>query len=301
MRVKRFKKSEKRDRVRPAVSTEGQRKVYSYYAAGSGADSPERSDLAGSTSRGPWRVIRILPGIIAAVVIAGSILYSFTLSTQPTVSVVQQQPSLYRDEAEYAAAADEALRQNVRNRTKFTVQTHEVEEMLLQKYPELRDVVLRLPVMGRKPTLVIDIRQPVLLLTAASKTYVLDGNGIAVSEARTLPASDKNGLPVVQDQSGIDITLGKQVLTTETVRFITDALYQLSSKGYQVESLRLPVSINELDIQLRGLSFYIKTDSSLDARLQIGSFIAVWESLKEQGSAPAEYIDVRVEEKVFYR
>lgn len=287
-----------RERIR-AVSSERTRKVYSYYATSTQAEQPtERTPHKDIQIR---RRLKVLPGVLAVAVIIGSIIYSFTLGSYPEVATLAQQASPYRNTEEYAQKVDEILRDNPMNRTKITIQTFQVEQALLDAYPELQDVVLRLPVLGRKPNLVVHIRQPAALLSAANRTYVLDVNGIAVSEASQISAEDKNGLPIIQDQSGIDIKLGKQVLTTETIQFVLDANYQLASKSFKISGLTLPISVNELDIRLEGLPYYVKTDATGNVREQIGSFIAVHDYLQEQGITPTEYIDVRVEEKVFYK
>jgi len=303
MKFRRSKQTPERDRerLRPDVPSRSKR-VYSYYASSAqSAEHPVAREPRVKAGEGVLHKLRLLPAIIALVVIIGSILYSFTLGSRPSVTTLQNQPSPYHDTEVYADAADELLRSHIRNRTKFTVQTPDVEQALLDRFPELQDAVLRLPVLGRTPTLVLEIRQPALLLSAANKTYVLDKNGIATREAKDLGAATKEGLPSVQDQSGLSVKLGQQVLTRETVQFVLDAVYLLREQSLTVESLTLPVSINELDIRLSGLPYFIKTDTSTDIRQQIGGFVATKEFLAEQGIVPSEYIDVRVEEKVFYK
>lgn len=242
-----------------------------------------------------------MPGLIAVVVIVFSVLYSFTLGTYPEVEVLNKQSSPYRNMNDYAAATDEILNKRLLNRTKFTIHTGDVERSLLGSYPELQDAVLRLPVLGRKPTLVIDIRQPALLLSTSSDLYVIDSNGIVVAKADKLSAKDKEGLLVIRDLSGIDTAVGKQVLVRDTVKFILDSRYYIHQQGMSIRDLVLPVSINQLDIYIDGIEPYIKTDTSGDARLQIGSFVATYKHLSEQGTGAKEYIDVRVEEKIFYK
>lgn len=288
-----------RDRQRLNTGLDRPRKVYSYYASSPKPDRPK--EQLSAPHGGFGRGLKLLPGALAVLVIIGSILYSFTLATRPSVTTLRKQPSPFRNIDEYAAKASELLKKNPRNRTKVSVQTYEVERSLLEAFPELQDVVLRLPVLGRVPSLVVSIRQPALLLAATDKTYVLDVDGIAVSEASQISAKDKDGLLLVRDQSGLPVTLGNQVLTQETVQFILDAAYQLKAKDYQISGLLLPISINELDIHIEGLPFFVKTDASGKAREQIGSFIAVHEHLREQGVTPAEYVDARLEEKVFYK
>ncbi len=296
---KKSQSSQPRDRQAYGSSDGQRRNVYSYYnnAASNGEKRPELPKKP--TDVGHYA--RLLPAIIAIAVIVISVLYSLTLSTNPSIETLGDQPSPYRELNEYAAAVDEILQQDLSNRTKFTIQTNKVEDALLDKYPELQAAVLRLPVLGRKPTMVIEVRQPTLLLSVADNTYVLDKNGVAIVQANQLSAADKQGLPVVIDHSGINVEVGQQVLTTETINFILDARDQLAAKQLKITSLVLPVSINELDIQIEGLPYFVKTDTSGDARLQIGTALAVKDNLQGQGTMPSEYVDVRVEEKAFYR
>lgn len=294
-----------RPRMRPDgsnVSSERPgRRVYSYYSSRGTSDEPSPEQRSPARDPKLASKFRLLPAIIAGVVIVASVLYSFTLGTYPDVEAVVKQPSPFRDISEYAEATDKALKKRLLNRTKFTIHTSDVETSLLNEYPELSDAVLRLPVLGRKPTLVVEIRQPVLLLATPSGVFVLDKDGVAVSSDDKLSPADKEGLPVIQDKSGMEVELGKQVLIRGTVQFIKDSIYQIKQKGLSVADITLPVSINEMDIRINGIQPYIKTDTSGDARLQMGSFFAALEHLREQGITPQEYIDVRVEEKVFYK
>lgn len=288
------------DQGRRRPSERSKTRAYSYY--GSVANerrpaSPEKViDLGNVSGR-----LRLVPTAIAALVILGSILFSFTLSSLPSVSLTDGTESVYRDPDEYASAMQQLLEQKLTNRTKLTIQTTEVERMLLERFPELDAAALRLPVLGRRPSLVLSINQPMLLLATASRTYVLDRDGVAVGFADELPFEAKDGLPLVRDQSGLEVSMGAQIVTSETVSFILESRAHLSAAGLTIEELVLPARVNELDIRIEELGFFVKTDVSGDARLQIGSFLAVREHLAEQGTAPREYVDVRVEEKVFYK
>lgn len=270
---------------------------YSYYK------SSDNQGLAGDTSsRGrAGQFFRLLPAYIAIGVIVLSVLISLTLSTNPAVETLDNQPSPYRDKSEYASAVDQIMSDNLSSRTKLTVNTKEIEKKLLEKYPEISSASLRLPVLGRKPTLVINLRQPALILSTNSQTYAVDAIGLAVSDIRNLSSEYKQGIPVVLDQSGLELELGKQALRSETVTYVTEVIAQIKAKGLTVSQLTMPASANELDIRIEGVPYFVKTDTSGNARVQIGTFFAVQEHLSKQGISPSEYVDVRVEERAFYK
>lgn len=277
------------------------RTQFNYYSSQSrpAAAEPHKDgavDLGKVTSR-----LRLLPALLALAVIIISLLISLTLSNRPGVSTLNHEDSPYRTLAEYAAAAAEILSGDLGSKTKLTIDTQAVERKLLDRFPELRAADLRLPVLGRQPNLVIDIEPPAILLATPAKSYVLDSSGTVVSEASLLAADVRSGLLVIQDQSGLALNIGKQAVTTETARFITEVKAQLDAKGLAVSQLTLPPNANQLDIRLEGAAYYVKTDVAGNARLQMGSLIAVKEELERRRETPQEYIDVRVEGKVFYK
>ena len=114
---------------------------------------------------------------------------------------------------------------------------------------------------------------------------------------KQLASSAVTGLLTVQDESGLEVHAGDQAVTSETVNFIDNVRRQLSDKKLAIDRLVLPAIANEVDIYIKGLPYRVKADVSGDARLQIGAFLAT----KESGVNPGEYMDVRVEEKVFYK
>jgi len=245
--------------------------------------------------------LRLVPSILALGVIGISVLMSLTLTSKPRVSTVNNQASPYRSLEDYAVAADKLLSQDLRNKTKLTINTDKIETELRTQFPELGAAVLRLPIIGRQMNLVLSIDQPVLILATPTSSYVLDSTGTAVSDTNSINPDILSRLTVVKDQSGLKIELGKQVITKETVTFIAEVIAQLKDKNITISSLTLPTSANQLDIRTKDSAYYIKTDVAGSARLQMGSFLAVKEELERTGKTAAEYIDVRVEEKVFYK
>lgn len=298
----RNKRATEQIRNRPTTDRTGGKSVYSYYntysgTRGAGA-TPEKSiDLGAKTKH-----LRMLPTIIACLVIVGSILFSLTLSSRPAVSFVpSDELSPYRNEDEYIRKAQELLESSIRHRLKLSVDTDVIEHQLIEAYPEIAAAQLRLPILGRKPTLFLDIREPAMVLATNTKSFILDKSGTAVAEMRQIPTHMRQTLLVLQDESNLATEVGKQAVTSGTVQFILALQAQLAAKEVKVSQLTLPAVANELDIHIEGHTYYLKTDTSGDARLQAGSFLAVKEHLEKQGITPSEYIDVRVEEKVFYR
>lgn len=271
--------------------------VFSYYAG----DTPRKQDNVRSRQVSEERSIlfqrlRLLPTLTAVAAILISIVYSTTLSTNPGIVFVGES-SPYRSKADYSSGAEKLLKASTFNRSKLTLDTKKTELELLKLFPELDVATVSLPVIGRRPTLTLHARQPSLLLTTANNAYILDTSGKAVAVAAQLLSSAKEPLLAVQDQSGLAVKPGSQVLTAESVKFILNIRAQLFAKQLLIQVATFPAVPNEVDFRIKDLPYYIKTDTTGDPRLQAGAFLAT----KDSGVAPGEYMDVRVEEKVFYK
>jgi hypothetical protein len=108
-------------------------------------------------------------------------------------------------------------------------------------------------------------------------------------------------LPIIVFSEG-DITSGQRVLTSNEVQFIQTVVYELAQKHLVVSHMNLPQGTAELDAYINGLNYYVKFDiQNTDARQQAGSFLATIHYLQEQGTGPAQYVDVRTDGRVYYQ
>ncbi|MBA2279025.1 hypothetical protein H0V99_01100 [Candidatus Saccharibacteria bacterium] len=289
-------------RQRPdSIRPRGTKGVFSYYSTPKSNVRPGNRMEKAIDNIEVGSKARSLPVLVALSVIILSILASLTVSIRPSVSFVKGQTALYRSQSDYENAAQNILSRKLSNQTKLTINTGNVEEELVNSYPELAAAAFRLPVIGRRANLVLELRLPAIILTTTSKAYILDDSGLIVSDLQSLAVEARSGLPVVLDQGGLDLKVGDQAVTSETVRFIQAITAQLQAQNLVASQLTLPASANQLDIILKDTPYYIKTDLSGDARVQLGSYLAVKGRLLKDNITPAEYIDVRVEEKVFYK
>jgi len=273
------------------------RAAFSYYAG----DAPRKQDNVKARARVEkkadfFKRLRLLPTLIALGAIVLSIVYSTTLSTTAGIKYAGEQ-SLYHGTAYYKKNIETILSSSIWNRSKLTINTGRTETALLKAFPEFDVATVTLPVVGRRPTVTIHVRQPIMILASGGKGYVLDRTGSIVALAEDLLSSTREKLPVLQDQSALTAAPGQRAMTSDSVAFILNALAQFKDKQLAVTSITLPVVPNEIDFRLKDTNYYIKTDATGDARIQIGAYLAA----RDNGLSASEYVDVRVEEKVFYK
>lgn len=275
------------------------RPSFSYYSAENQASKTGQGTRRRSETlaiRDYRQFVRRVPTIVSMAVIFIAVVFSTTLTITPQVRFANEQ-SPYRDITDYQMMLRELMSSSLLNRSKLTINATKFENNILATFPEIDAARIVLPIIGRRPSITLHIRRPALLLTTKTNALILDNTGKAVSEVNQLPSSVVSGLLSLQDDSGLEVYLGDQAVTTETVAFIDNVRKQLEDKKMIIEKLVLPAVVNELDIYIRDLPYRLKADVSGNARSQIGAFLAA----KDNGIKPSEYIDVRVEEKVFYK
>ncbi|HSW85061.1 MAG TPA: hypothetical protein VLF79_00405 [Candidatus Saccharimonadales bacterium] len=228
------------------------------------------------------------------------------LSLSPDVKVmplVNNQSSLImRPDSVYADAANRQIRSSIWNYNKITINTNKLQQGLLKQYSELSSVSVQLPLLAHRPIIYVQPSQPALVLTTKSGTaYVVGANGKALLQGSA--ASFKNlDLPIVNDQSGLQLSLNKQALSTADINFVQDVVTQLAAKQYAVSDMTLPSAASELDVHLNGQPYYIKFNlQDNNPKGETGTFLATVDQLKHQNITPSQYIDVRVSGRAYYQ
>lgn len=294
---------------RPVASHERRgSSVFSYYSK---RPSPAQSPVAPSKTRiSPsdfkvisWnRWLRQLPFLLAAAGIGVSVLYAVTTDMTPKIIVSKDsEAALLRPMEDYQAATKRYLQSSILARCKLLIDTGSIKQKLLHDYPELADADVTIPILGRRPVVSLAAARPAIVLSSGHGAYVVDSRGKAILKIEDAKALDKDELPVVTDQSGLDLDIGKNILTGTSVNFIEVVNAQLKAQHLKVNTLTLPPAASELIITIEGLPYSVKFNLLEDARQQSGAFLALKAKLDGDKKTPAEYVDVRVPEKVYYK
>ncbi|MEO6513516.1 MAG: hypothetical protein ABIR37_02390 [Candidatus Saccharimonadales bacterium] len=296
-------------------STRGQTPAaFSYYSRRSESLTPQerrrsfqtpevlsRKQLA-STARFARQRFGLVIVAIAAVVALGN---TVRLSPNSKVDSLNEPAAsfLLHDQKTYETAANRYLAHSIWNGNKMTINTDAVTANLQRDFPELSSASLALPLVGHRPIIYIRAAAPRLLLTTTSgQSFVVDENGKALIAAARVPDLAALKLPVVNDESGIRLSEGKTVLSSAAVSFMRVVLAELSAQNVPVQRLVLPSATSELDVYPANVPYYVKFNLQSETALQqVGTYLATAGKLKEQGIAPSQYIDVRVDGRAYYK
>lgn len=304
-------------RVRRPLAGLGSKPFFSYSAQSAPRPEPVRSPSvtrlfrpeitdkppARRTSR-PWprRVLKVVILALVAVLLLGNLV----LTRNPEIVVHELaggQQLLLRSRAAYQNAARDILAGSLANTNKITINTAKIAQELQRTFPELAHVSVVLPIIGNQPVVHIQTARPALILTSSrvGGVFLIDTSGRAIMEAAKVAAHVKEKLPVVQDQSDLSISVGDSALPSSSIDFITEVIGQLLAKGITVTSMVLPPGGSELHVWIDGAPYFVKFNLRGDARVGAGAFLAVKQHLEREGKTPSSYIDVRVENKAYYR
>lgn len=300
-------------RRRPLASDQASQrtKAFSYYSqrsnapanTGRGQQLPESVSTSADTRRRAWYQNRAVTALACFLGLAGAV-YLCVLSPNPKVVSQTANGGTYflQEPAVYEQAAAHSLGSSILNRSKLTADTAKVSKDLTQNYPEIHTATVAVPLLGQRPVVYIEPYRPSFVLTTTdNKAYLLDETGRALASVSQITDNGELSVPTVEDKSGIQVNLGARALPTNTVQFTSQIASILDAAKVRYQSLVLPPASSELDVYISGTPYFVKFNLQADARLQAGTYLATKQRLEKDKITPSQYIDVRVNERAYYK
>lgn len=303
--------STRRERLRRDQAGDRQSQSYAYYSRRSDQDfgnatgrqstakpaKPNRRTL--NLQNIPAQRLRMLALLIFLVVAA---LYMTTLSPSAQIEPLNENTAALHNTSAYKNTADELLSESIMSKSKATIDGKKISAQLKAKYPELTTVTLGVPLLSRHPVLYIEISQPALVLSASTGSFIVGTSGTILASSTQIASSVRDALPVVSDQSGLPLDLHTRVLASDDVGFMQIVAAQLKAKSYDVSGMTLPKATGELDVQIRNQPYFIKFNlQAKTPKEQVGTYMATISQLQKQKVTPAQYVDVRVDGRAYYK
>jgi cell division septal protein FtsQ len=233
--------------------------------------------------------------VVLVIVVLFGLGYSLLVTPDPKVIASSES---FHSQANYRSAAAAQLKQ-FNNRNKITFNEQAIAKQLEKQFPEINDVQIELPLFSEQPTIRLSISEASFYLNSHGNRYIVDSSGKAVARASDLPAI-KN-LTAVDDQSGYPDGVGRQILSSSSVIFISNLMAQARNAGVPVTSLTLPAIPQEIDLRTKDQPYYVKFYLDGDVLAQAGQFLAARKHFIQAHQAPSQYLDVRVSGKIFYK
>lgn len=196
--------------------------------------------------------------------------------------------------AQIEAQAIKLTRSNWRWGNGITFDATSFADRLKEGDPALKDVtVKRKGLHGLVVT--ATLKQPSLGWNSGNQTYVLDRDGTVIGTVTGNPT-----FPVIIDGSNVPVQTGQRVVSAHFVEFVQQMVPALAATGIGVT--RLDVKDTTLDLSAQTNKGYkLLFDTGRGAGEEIDDLKAVQRLLVSQKKAPAEYIDLRIAGKAYYK
>jgi len=195
------------------------------------------------------------------------------------------------------ALQDVSLQQSI-----FFVQTDLIEQEILGQLPHVRTAHVTRQLPGTIK-IVIQEKEPVLLLFSGGDYFFVDGAGLPYEEAKleTLPGVI---LPTVKNNDAeATVTLGVPAVDEPFVAFVQYVQEELPAVlGVEVAEIRIPsLAAREVHFRLTN-NWLIRFDSTREPAGQLDVLQRIVnEVITEEDRQILEYIDLRIKDRVYYK
>jgi hypothetical protein len=197
--------------------------------------------------------------------------------------------------------ADKLLSSSIMNSNKITINSNKIASQLEAEFPVYRSITVSLPLFGNQPIIYLTPSTPSLIVTTTNNQYLVNEDGKVMVSGNAINIKFFT-LPHVNFSGVMQVKNGQQIMTPTEVQFIQTINFEISNRGDKISSINMPQGTSELDVYLSGEPYYVKFNlENNDPRQQAGTFLATQHYLKGKGIVPKQYIDVRIDGRVYYK
>lgn len=301
-------------RRRPVRTDQRRVTPFGYYSGNAQRTTTEQLERSKTARNAPpernyWQYVHFLKnrfGMVLAIV--ALLIFGINMLRLDSNAAIESMNTtdtafVLHDAATYQAAASAYLNNSLFNGNKLTVNTSAVEKHMMQNFPELTSVHVAIPLVSHRPVVYIRAAEPSFILTTTSgQSFIVDDTGRALATTAQIHNLNALHLPVVQDESGLQLKRGDVVLPASASQFVREVFHQFAAKHIEIASMRLPAASSELDVYPKGSGYYVKFNLQNDSAVQqTGTYLAVIDHLRQEGKSPKHYIDVRIDGRAYYK
>ncbi len=239
------------------------------------------------TTKRRWRWPKLTPWLLILGLVAGFWWFIFRISHIEVIN--SQRP------AEVESRVKQAISNPFWYQHLFWLPPQAIADGLVRDNPQLlASVSIRKDWLKRSIIVEVEDRHAVIRWGTNNQEFGIDQRGIVTAR---LVGGEGTDLPLVIDSSNLDIIPGTAVAPSQFVGFVRQLEAQLEAKiGLKLDRGRVVETTNEL-LADTSAGYYLRLDTSRSADDQLDSL----KSLLDRGVKPAEYIDLRLAHKIYYR
>lgn len=204
----------------------------------------------------------------------------------------------------YRARIESYITSKVALRQSWLVDDTQLLEYVQGEHPEVKTVSAEArSLVGGSLDVTLGFRKPKYIWKTAGGTKFIDKDGVLFS-VNAFTNVDVDSLPVVEDQSPAGSKDGNAVISTrvgEYIAYVYTGVPKLFGSDSQVTSVILPPRAREINAKVNTVPYVIKLSTERGIEQQVAELGELVTYLNSAGIQPSEYVDVRIENKAFYR
>lgn len=229
----------------------------------------------------PWRLIWLVGGCL--------LLAWFIWSNFSVQNVVITTSSRSVDvKSEVRVLLDKSTQQD----NNLTLNTGKLASDLLALDPQIKAAEIH-RLWPHGVSVIVTQKQPALAWSTGNQNYLLDRDGTIIGSL-----ASGSLLPVVVDGSNLPVTKGQRVVTANFVSFCTELLANLPSTGLSSTGLRVQDTTFDLYVTTNK-GYQLIFDTTRPAADEVADLTTVLKTMA--GKVPAQYIDMRIAGKAYYK
>lgn len=159
--------------------------------------------------------------------------------------------------------------------------------------PQVRLVHFKKQVWSRKLVITIEEHETTIIWQTNNQRFMVNRLGVIYDMA-----SDNSPLTVVEDLKNIPVNLNQKIVTTDFIEFVTSVVANLPRKTNLVaRRIVVPETTFEIEV-ITSEGWKIILDTTRSSETQLNNLVRV---LKTTGNPPRYYVDLRIEDRIYYR
>ncbi len=231
------------------------------------------------------KIPKIIKVLIFLVILVIALIYILLLSPLLQIKKIEIVGNLPSDNQDYL---NQFKGQNL-----FFVKSGKISSTLQNKFPEF----LNIEVLKGIPNILkvqIEEREVKIIWQSQSRYFFVDADGLAYKETNSDSIAN---LVQVVDNKNIEVIPPQQIATTNFTASILNLNAEIKTAGFEIKQFEVNDTIFQVSA-LTSAGFKIIFDTTRSLSDQVEAFSQVYRDHKDEIK---EYVDIRVEGKVYYK
>ena len=269
-----------------------------------GDDQLEKARIEQQKPEHPFRrVVQLVWRWSIVGVIIGFLIINTTLSGVLIKTAASS--NAYQPPEVYETKINDLLRSSFRSRSKLLLNSSRFEAQIQAEFPEVANATAVIPLAGRTLQIGLEFAEPLLRLQMPQNQQgIVSQNGILVfSDSAAEINATYASLPSLSIPL-VDFKQKEQVLTSDEANLLALLMSEFDGSASHrpaISSVEFDVKKREMKVRFKSEAYYAKLTPEREARAQIGALVAILNEMTDKGLEITDYVDVRVEGRVFIK